>query len=131
MEATHINLLSSSIVTYRHILYMAMGQDPGTTVNTQKAFKKDNSGVVTIPKKGTLGFDPQPYNHMGAPLAHAEQRMFGEQSMHDSGYSIIHGNKKNTLCHLLWIQYVKVLHFGRRGQILGGQTGCTHDGTFF
>ena len=28
-----------------------MGQNPGTPVNTQRAFKKDYSGVVTNPKK--------------------------------------------------------------------------------
>ena len=37
---------------------MAMGQNPGTPLNTQKAFQKDNSGVVTIPILGNLGFDP-------------------------------------------------------------------------
>ena len=41
---------------------MAMSQNPGTPVNIPKAFKKDYSGVVTNPKKGTLGFDPLPYN---------------------------------------------------------------------
>ena len=30
---------------------MAVGQNPGTPVNTQKALKKDYSGVVTNPKK--------------------------------------------------------------------------------
>ena len=30
---------------------MAMGQNPGTRVNTQKAFKIDYDGGVTNPKK--------------------------------------------------------------------------------
>ena len=32
--------------------HMAMGQNPG---------ERPESGVVTLPQKGTLGFDPQPH----------------------------------------------------------------------
>ena len=38
--------------------YKHMGQNPGTPVNTQKAFKKDYSGVVTNPKKVPIRFWP-------------------------------------------------------------------------
>ena len=40
---------------------MAVGQKPGTPVNTQKAFKKDYSGVAfPTPKRYLFAFDSQP-----------------------------------------------------------------------
>ena len=49
-------------------IHVAMGQNPGTPVNTQKAFKIDYNRVGTIPKKGTLGFDPQPCSFCHPPI---------------------------------------------------------------
>ena len=43
----HQPLIEKKLTSYN----MAVGQNPGTPVNIPKAFKKDYSGVETIPKK--------------------------------------------------------------------------------